>query len=99
MAQIIAELNVDDPNDNDLRSSLHQDAMLIVSMWHHRVYGQNKQMYEKALTQDERSRLSNLYNRRLYDWCLRTGMPRSLKIYPNTIALIEKAAATFSQMR
>lgn len=58
--------------------------------------GSRRRSYRQEFTEEERAKLTWLYNNRLYGWCLRTGVPEEVVMSRETFQLIQRAAGFFA---
>ena len=71
---------------------------VIVEMYARKQYGRGRRAWENQFSQTERKIISRWYGR-LYDYYLRTGMPRQgVEMMPGTLELLQRAANFFASL-
>lgn len=77
--------------------NLIRPLYVIVECWHHKNYGKTKREYLKTFSEKER-KLIGRYHTYLYQWFMRTGIPRNgVGMKLETYNLLGRAANFFAE--
>lgn len=77
------------------RGDLGSRWFVIVETWDHKNYGRGKRSYKQLFTEKERRQIARWY-KHIYNWYLRTGLPRRFTMSLETFNLLDRAANFFA---